>query len=100
MPGSMEFLRAVLGIIGIGCAYMAARAFVAARKGWGKQSRVTGWLIRTVLCLAGMVFRHTVDVLDITVWILVVVAVATAWWVAARPRQQEDLTGTIFHDEQ
>jgi len=95
----MEFLRGVLGLIGIGCAYMAARAAVMVRKGWQKQSRTTGWLIRTLLCLAGLIFRHAVDVLDIAVWTLMAVAAAAGWWFTSRSRPQEDLTSTIFPDE-
>jgi hypothetical protein len=99
MPASMEFLRGVLGVIGIACAYMAARALVAARKGWQKPSRATGWLIRTVLCLAGLLFRHPVDALDIAVWILMAAAAGAGWWFTSRPKPPEDLTGTIFPGE-
>ena len=98
MP-SIEFLRLVLGVLGIGCAHMAARAWVAARKGWQKQSKVTAWLIRTVLCVGGLMFRHPVDRLDIVMWILMIAAAVSGWWFMARPRPQEDLTKAIFPDE-
>jgi hypothetical protein len=100
MTGSMEFLRWVLGVIGIGCAYMAARAFVLNRKGLTRGSKTTGWLIRTVLCLGGMMFRHAVDVLDITIWVLMLAAAVAGFWFHSRPQTQEDLTHTIFPDEQ
>ncbi|HUA57605.1 MAG TPA: hypothetical protein VML19_02550 [Verrucomicrobiae bacterium] len=100
MPGSMEFLRWVLGAIGVGCAFMAARAFVLTRKGLLRGSRTTGWLIRTVLCLGGVMFRHSVDVLVITVWVLMIAAAVAGWWVHSRPQTQEDLTHTIFPDGQ
>ena len=96
----MEFLRWVLGAIGIGCAYMAARAFVLRRKGLLNGSRPTAWLIRTVLCLGALMFRHDIDVLDITVWVLMAVAAAAGWYVHSRPQNQEDLTDTIFPPEQ
>jgi hypothetical protein len=99
MPESMEFLRAVLGLIGAGCAAMAARALVGVRKGWLKPSRAAGWLIRTVLCLAGVMFRHRVDALEIAVWVLMAAAAGVGWWVAAHPKPQEDLTTRIFPDE-
>ena len=99
MPASMEFLRAVLGLVGIGCASMAARALVRARDGRQKPSRATGWLIRTVLCLAGVMFRHPVDALDIAVWFLMAAAAAAAWWVASHPKPEEDLTNEIFPRE-
>ena len=58
MPVSIEFLRGVLGIIALGCAYMAGRSLVAVRKGWQKRSRLYGWVIRTVACLVAVAFRH------------------------------------------
>lgn len=100
MPGSIQFLRGVLGVIAVGSAFMAARAYVAARKGWGRQTAVTGWLIRTVLCLAGVIFRHGVDVLDIAVWVLMLAAVVGGWWITSRPHVEEDLTHTIFPDKE
>jgi hypothetical protein len=93
MPGSMEFLRGTLGLIGTGCAFMAARALA------GKRSKATGWLIRTVLCLVGVIFRHPVDALDIAVWALMAAAAGAAWWIAAHPKPPEDLTGTIFPED-
>ncbi len=100
MSGSMEFLRWVLGAIGIGCAFMAARATVLGRKGLLRGSRTTGWLIRTVLCLGGVMFRHAVDGVDIIVWILMAGAAMAGWWIHSRPPKQEDLTQTIFPDGQ
>jgi hypothetical protein len=95
----MEFLRGVLGLIGIGCALLAARALVRARQGMQKQSSATGWVIRTVLCLAGVIFRHPVDALDIAVWTLMAAAAGAGWRIAAHPKPPEDLTDTIFPDE-
>jgi len=95
----MEFLRAVLGFIGIGCASMSARALVRARKGGHKRPNATAWPIRAVLCLGGVMFRHPIDWLDVAVWILMPAAAAVAGWVAAHPKPQEDLTGTIFPGE-
>ena len=54
MPVSTEFMRGVIGLIGIGCAYMVGRSVVAVRKGWHKPSRLYGWLIRTAVCLAAV----------------------------------------------
>src|SRR5215471_358603 len=45
MPASFEFLRGVLGIIGLGCAYMAGRAFAMFQKGAVKIGRLYGWII-------------------------------------------------------
>jgi hypothetical protein len=92
----MEFLRGVLGLLGIGCAYMAGRSAVAVRKGWQKISRLYGWIIRSLLCLLAMAFRFPLDFVDILVWALALVAFTAAFWNTSRQKPQEDLTRTIF----
>jgi hypothetical protein len=96
MPVSMEFLRGVLGLFGVACAYMAGRSAVAVRKGWQKISRLYGWIIRAVLCLLAMAFRFPLDFVDILVWVLALVAFTIAFWSTSREKPQEDLTRTIF----
>jgi hypothetical protein len=96
MPVSMEFLRGVLGILGIGCAYMTGRSFAAVRKGWQKLPRLYGWIIRTILCLLAMAFRFPLDFVDMLVFALAAVAFAFAAWSTSRERPHEDLTRTIF----
>ena len=95
----MEFLRGVLGLLGIACAYMTGRSFAAVRKGWQKISRLYGWIIRAVLCLAAVAFRFPLDFVDVLVWTLAAVAFAIAFWGTSRQKPQEDLTSTIFPDE-
>jgi len=92
----MEFLRGVLGLFGIGCAYMTGRSVIAVRKGWQKISRLYAWLIRTVLCLAAMAFRFPLDFVDMLMWALALVAFSAAMWTTSREKPQEDLTRTIF----
>jgi hypothetical protein len=96
MPVSMEFLRGVLGLFGVACAYMIGRSAVAVRKGWQKTSRLYGWIIRCLLCLAAMAFRFHLDFVDILVWALALVAFTAAYWSTSREKPQEDLTRTIF----
>ena len=94
-----EFLRGVLGLLGVGCAYMSGRTLAAVRKGWQKPSRLYGWGIRTTMCLVAVAFRHPVDVVDIMVWALAVVAFTFALVGTSRQKPREDLTSTIFPDE-
>ena len=61
MTVSFEFLRGVLGVIGVACAFMAGRSLVAVRKGWQKLGTLYGWIIRAVVCLSAIIFRHPVD---------------------------------------
>jgi hypothetical protein len=96
MPVSFEILRVVLGVIGIGCAYMLGRAVVAVRKGWQRRSRLYGWAVRTAACLLAMTVRHPVDLTAILIWSLSAVAFAAAYWNTSRERREEDLTETMF----
>jgi hypothetical protein len=92
----MEFLRGVLGLFGVACAYMTGRSVAAVRKGWQKLPRLYGWIIRTVLCLGAVAFRYSLDMVDILVWALALVAFAAALWATSREKPREDLTSTIF----
>lgn len=96
MPVSLEFLRGIVGVIGIGCAYMTGRAFVFYRKGVQKQFRFYGWVFRTALCMIAVGLRHAVDAAAITIWSLAVAAFAIAVWQHWREKPEEDLTRTIF----
>ena len=99
MPASFEFLRGTLGVIGLGCAYMAGRSLVAVRKGWQKIGKFYGWLIRAILCLAAIVLRHPIDVIAISVWTLSAVAFAIAYWQTMNQKPPEDLSRELFpHD--
>jgi len=101
MPGvPVEFLRGLVGFIGIGCAHMMARSAVAVRKGEVKVSRLYGWMLRTVLCGLAVwyPFRPSVDTADLVVWSLAAVAFAAGWWDASRVKKQEDLSHQIFPD--
>ncbi len=99
MPVSFEFLRGIVGVIGIGCAFMTGRAFALYRKGIQKQFRFFGWVFRTVLCMVAVGLRHNVDAAAITIWTLAVVAFAIGAWQHSREKPEEDLTRTIFPDD-
>lgn len=92
----MEFLRGVLGLIGIGCAFLLGRSAGAVRQGWQKPARLYGWVIRTFLCLGALLIRHEIDVAAIVSWSLAAAAFAAAFWDASREKKQDDLTRTIF----
>ncbi len=96
----MEFLRGVLGLIGVGCAYMLGRSVVMVRKGWQKPSRSYGWGIRCAACLVAVAIRHPVDAADVAVWLLSIAAFAVGHIVTSRERKEEDLTRTIFPDDE
>ncbi|HUK18288.1 MAG TPA: hypothetical protein VLW65_17810 [Bryobacteraceae bacterium] len=96
MPVSFEFLRGALGVIGVGCAFMAGRALAAIRKGWMRPSRLTAWILRVFVCLAALVIRHPVDTVAVVVWALAAAAFAGGWVATVRQKPPEDLTHQIF----
>jgi len=96
---SFELLRGMIGILGIGCAHMLARAIVGVRKRRSKSRSFYGWLLRTLLCLAAVAFRHALDVTDVVIWGLALLSFAGGWWAESRERVAEDLTRQIFPGE-
>ena len=61
MAVPFEFLRGLLGFLGMAAAFMTGRSAVAVRKGWQKPSRLYGWAIRTAVCVVAVAFRNPVD---------------------------------------
>jgi len=96
---SFELLRGMVGIIGIGCAHMLARALVGVRQGRSKRAHFYGWLFRTLICLGAVALRHSLDITDLAIWGLAAAAFAAGWWDASRQRKVEDLTHQMFPGE-
>jgi hypothetical protein len=95
----MDFLRGLLGLLGMGAAFMTGRSAVAVRKGWRKPSSLYGWVIRTLVCVVAVAFRNPVDTVDAIVWGLAAVALAAGALSVLRQKPPEDLTRQIFPDE-
>ena len=96
MPVSFEFLRGVLGVIGVACAFMAGRSLVAVRKGWQKLGTLYGWIIRAAVCLSAIIFRHPVDNTAIVLWVLAALLFGVAMYQTSHRKPPEDLTRQIF----
>jgi hypothetical protein len=96
VPVSFEFLRGVVGVLGIFFAYLAGRAGAQVRKKQQKLARFYGWVTRTALCLIAISIRHELGALDIAIWALIAAAFALGWWNAAHAKPPEDLTQQIF----
>ena len=94
-----EFLRGFLGLLGLGCAYMAGRTLVGVRRGQLKLSRFYGWLFRTAVCMLGLSFRHPVDGVSLSIWALALLACGGGYWQASHQKPPEDLTSEIFPPE-
>jgi hypothetical protein len=93
----MDFLRGLIGALGIGCALLLAQSLVGLRKGRTKLGTFYAWLIRTGLCLGALAIKHSIDAEAIVIWTLAAAAFAVGYWEAGREKKPpEDLTHTIF----
>lgn len=91
----IELLRTLLGLIGVGSAFMAGSTLAAVRKGAVKASRHFAWMVRAVICLAALAFRHTPDAVMLGAWVLSAAAFAGGWWQASHQKPPEDLSHDI-----
>jgi hypothetical protein len=90
-----ELPRSLLGLIGLGSAFMAGRSLAAVRKGLVQAGRHYAWMLRTVLCLAALAFRHSPDAILMGGWALSAAACAGGWWQVAHRKPPEDLSHEI-----
>jgi hypothetical protein len=96
----MEFMRAVLGLIGIFCAYMLGRSVAAVRRGWQKKSRIYGWAIRTAACMLALTIRRPLDLTEIVVWCVAAAVAGLGYWITWRRKPEDDLTKAIFEEKE
>lgn len=88
----IELLRVFLGLIGLGSAFMAGSTLAAVRKGLLKAGRHYAWMVRAVVCLAALAFRHAPDAVLIGAWALSGAAFGGGWWQATHQKPTEDLS--------
>ena len=91
----IALLRVLLGLIGIGSAYMGGRTLAAVRKGLLKSGRHYAWMVRAVVCVAALGFRHAPDAILIGACVFSAAAYAGGWRQASRPAPPEDLSQEI-----
>ena len=96
MPVSLEFLRGVLGAISLFFAHFLGRA-VAKRK--QRQRPLYTWALRYILTIGAICYRG-VDNMAIIILVLDAAMFAAGFWDEWRPKRQEDLTRTMFPDDQ
>ena len=99
MPVSLEFLRGLLGGLSIFFAHFLGRSIVKVSKGRERKRALYTWTLRFVLT-AGAVCYRSVDRLALIILLLDAVAFALGWWDEWRPKREEDLTRTIFPEDQ
>src|SRR5579872_2887839 len=99
MPVSLEFLRGLVGGISIFFAHFLGRSVALTVKGQGRRRPLFTWAIRYALSI-GAACYHGIDRLAIGVIIAGAILFALGYWDEWRPKHQEDLTRTMFGDDQ
>ena len=95
----IELLRFLLALIGVGAAFMAGRTMAGVRAKHVKPARHLAWMVRTVLCLLALGFRHAPDLVMLGALVLSIAAFAVGWWQAAHSKPPEDLSHDIVPRE-
>ena len=98
MPVSIEFLRGVLGVLGVLFAHFLGRTIVKVQKGRARKRALYTWALRFILSVVAVCYL-AVDRLAIIVLVLDAVAFGIGWWDEWRPKHEEDLTRTMFPDD-
>ena len=93
-------LRVILALIGVGSAFMAGSTLAALRKGMVRPGRHYAWMVRAVVCLAAIAFRHSLDAVMLGGWLLAAIAFAAGWWQSTHQKPPEDLSHDIFPQDE
>lgn len=94
----IDFIRGVLGLLCLFFGYMGGRSAAAVAKGQIRVTRLYTWILRMIVCSAGLAIRHPVDAVVIAVWALELAAFGIGCWMAVHQKPPEDLTHEIFPD--
>jgi|SRR4051795_5168291 len=92
----IEFIRGVLGLLCLFFAHMAGRSAAAVAKGRMRPTRLYTWILRMVVCSAGLIIRHPIDNVVIAVWLLELAVFGAGYWMVLHEKPPEDLTHEIF----
>jgi len=95
MPIPLDVLRVVLGLLGLFFAHFLGRSIVRVQRGRPARS-LYGWLIRTLICCAAVLWRRGLDGISIAVFTLSAASLVIGAWDEQRPKKQDDLTKEIF----
>jgi len=95
MPIPLDVLRIVLGLLCLFFAHFLGHSIVRVQRGQSTRS-LYGWLIRTIIAGAVILFRRGLDGISIAAFTLAAVSLVIGAWDEQRPKRQEDLTKEIF----
>jgi len=95
MPIPLDFVRVLLGLLGLFFAHFLGRSIVRVRRG-GRARSLYGWLIRTAITVGAILWRRGLDGISIGALTLAAVALVVGAWDEQRPKPEEDLTREMF----
>ncbi len=83
-------LRLLLGLLALFFGYFLGRVATRQRRQNLPQSRTITWLLRTVVCLAGVLWSRGLDVVSIVFLVLTAASIGTGVYLESRPRHIEE----------
>ena len=92
----LNLLRALLGLFCLFFAHMLGRSIVRVRRGVARPRSMYGWLVRTLITAATILWGRGLDRIALVVYILAAASLALGYWDEYRPKYHEDLTRKMF----
>ena len=96
MPIPLDMLRGILGLLCLFFAHFLGRSILRVSRGQQRSRHLVGWLLRTLICVGGVLWNRGVDTMAIVIFTLAAASLVIGAWDEQRPKKQEDLTRQIF----
>lgn len=99
MPLPIDFIRATLAVLAVIFAYFFGRYAVRSRQGRARQSLVLTWGFRLAASLLAVFWTRQFDLIAIMALIFAGASLGAGIWMELHPKQEPDLTKTMFPEE-
>ncbi len=88
---SIQFIRIILGLLSLFFAYFLGRVAIEVRRRKLPHTKLTTWVLRTAVCLFGVVWRRGLDATSIVFLVLAAASFAAGLYLEWRPRRIEEI---------
>ncbi|MGE5569466.1 MAG: hypothetical protein ACM3S5_10570 [Rhodospirillales bacterium] len=87
----IELLRVLLGVLALFFAYALGRTLARLRKYRKPITKALTWVLRTAVCLFGVLWHRGLDVTSIVFLVLAAATFAIGYYLEWRPRQVDEI---------
>jgi hypothetical protein len=91
MAHPLAALRILLGILALFFGYFLGRVATRLHAAHQPLAKAVTWVLRTVVCLLGVLWGRGLDAISVVALVLVAAAIAAGVWVELRPRPTEEI---------